>query len=267
MAKLCPAEIGLAPLTVGRPEAPEMVAIAQTGGFSRLGLALCAPDGRLDATCTDRQRLHRTLRTLSRTGLEVIDVGVVVLSRRLAPDTVRRVMEVGRALGARRVVVVNAEPDADRASAMLSTVADRAAELDMLVGLEFMPYSATPDAAAAASLIRSVAHPHVGIVLDVLHLFRSGGGPGDVATLSVPLVLVQLCDAPRTPPPLGRLREESLTDRRHLGYGDLPLRAVLAGVPSGVPMTVEAPVTRDAGLPPAERARRAATALYRYAAG
>jgi sugar phosphate isomerase/epimerase len=266
MAKLCAAEVALAPLTVGRPEASEMVAAAEAGGFRRLGMSLWAPDGRLDATCTDRRRLRSVGRALAHTGLEVTDVSVVVLNGRLGLDKVRRVMEVGRELGARRVVVMNRDRDVARAAEGLASLADLGGELDMLVGLEFMPYSATPDLAAAVALVRSVASPRVGLVLDVLHLFRSGAGAREASNVPVPLVLVQLCDAAGSPPPRARLREESLTNRRYPGHGDLPLRTVVAGLPAGVPMTLEAPVARDARLPPAERSRRAAAALRWFAA-
>lgn len=267
MALLRAAEVGLAPLTVGRPEPLEMVTAAEAGGFVGTGMALWTPDGLLSATCTDRRRLRTTSRVLSRTGIEVTDVSLVVLTSGLDLDDLRRMMETGAELGAGRLVVMNREPDLARAAACLASVADMAGELDMLVGLEFMPYSATPSVAAAVALVRAVASPSVGIVLDVLHLVRSGGGPTDVSGSALPLVLVQLCDAAGTPPPQDRLRAESLTDRRYPGHGDLPLRAVVAGVPSGVPMTLEAPVLRDADLPPAVRARRAAAALRRFAAG
>jgi len=266
MAKLRTAEVALAPLTVGRPEAPEMVAAAEAGGFLRLGMSLWAPDGRLEATCTDRRRLRSVARTLSRTGLEVTDVSVVVLTGRLDLGEARRVMEVGRELGARRVVVMNRDRHQARAAEALASVADLGGGLDMLVGLEFMPYSATPDLAAAVALVRAVASPRVGLVLDVLHLFRSGAGPTEASNVPVPLVLVQLCDAAGSPPPPGRLRAESLADRRYPGHGDLPLRAVVECLPAGVPMTLEAPVARDARLPAAERSRRAAEALRWFAA-
>jgi sugar phosphate isomerase/epimerase len=267
MALLDAAEVALAPLTVGRPEPPEMVAAAEAGGFHRIGMSLWAPDGDLGAVCTDPGLLRTTLRALARSGVEVTDVSVVVLTSNLDLGDARRMMEVGRQLGADRVVVMNRIPDTGRAAEALASIADLAGELGMFVGLEFMPYSATPDVAAAAALVRTVDRPGVGIVLDVLHLFRSGGGPKDVSEAAVPLVLVQLCDAPDTPPGRARLRAESLTDRRYPGHGDLPLGAVLASVPSGVPVTLEAPVARDAELPAPERARRAGAALREFADG
>jgi len=260
------AEVGLAPLTVGRPEPPEMLAAAEAGGFLRLGMSLRAPHGALGTACTDRRLLRSTVRMLAWSGIEVTDVSVVVLTRRLHLDTVRRMLETARELGAGRVVVMNREFDAARAAARLASVADLAGELDMLVGLEFMPYSATPNLSAAAALARAASSPRVGIVLDVLHLFRSGGGPADVSKTEVPLVLVQLCDAAREPPPQERLRTESLTDRQYPGHGDLPVREVLMSIPSGVPLTLEVPRARDADLPPAIRARRASAAVREFLA-
>jgi len=259
-------DVALAPLTVGRPQPPEMVAAAEAGGFRRLGISLWAPDEGLGGCCTDAGLLRRTVRALAQSGAEVNDVSVVVLTSNLDLDDVRRMLEVACDLDAGRVVVMNREPDGGRAAALLAAVGDLAGDMGMLVGLEFMPYSATPDLAAAAGLVRAVASPRVGVVLDVLHLFRSGGEPKDVSQKAAPLVLVQLCDAAGTRSASFDLRRESLTDRRYPGQGDLPLRDVLSAVPSGVSMTLEAPVAEHAGLTPAERARRAGSALRAFAA-
>lgn len=259
-------DVAVAPLTVGRPEPPEMVAAAEAGGFRRLGISLWAPDEGLGGCCTDAGLLRRTVRALAHSGAEVTDVSVVVLTSRLDLGDVRRMLEVACGLGAGRVGVMNREPDAGRAAALLAAVGDLAGDLGMLVGLEFMPYSATPDLEAAAGLVRAVANPRVGVVLDLLHLFRSGGGPKDVSQNAVPLVLVQLCDAVGTRSASFGLRQEALADRRYPGEGDLPVRDVLSAVSSGVPMTLEAPVAQHAGLTPAERARRAGSALRAFVA-
>jgi sugar phosphate isomerase/epimerase len=114
--------------------------------------------------------------------------------------------------------------------------------------------------------VAAVDVPFAGLVVDVLHLYRSGGSAAELAAVDPATVsLVQLCDAPRQAPPAARLREEALTDRRYPGEGELPLADVLAAVPPGAQLSIEAPVARDAGRSPAERAAAAATALGRLA--
>lgn len=104
--------------------------------------------------------------------------------------------------------------------------------------------------------------------MDALHLHRSGGTPADLATRrDVPILLAQLCDARSQSPPRHRLREESLGDRLYPGQGALPLADLLAALPAGVPITVEAPVAADIDLSALERAERAAAALAALLAG
>jgi hypothetical protein len=47
----------------------------------------------------------------------------------------------------------------------------------------------------------------------------------------------------------------------------LPLAALLAALPADTPISVEVPARADAGLPFAERARRAGEAARRFLAG
>jgi sugar phosphate isomerase/epimerase len=95
-------------------------------------------------------------------------------------------------------------------------------------------------------------------VIDVLHLMRSGDGlAGLLAVADDPrLAYLQLSDvagpAPASPE---LLRAEARTARFVPGEGKAPLREILAALPPGMPISVEAPAARLAGLSPAERAR------------
>jgi sugar phosphate isomerase/epimerase len=117
-----------------------------------------------------------------------------------------------------------------------------------------------------------------GILLDSLHFQRYGGQFEQLWSLDRDLLtFVQLCDAPLAPPsevpqpaslPPGQstdgtdLQLESRAMRLLPGDGELPLRAFLAALPAGIPISVEAPVLSLQGtLTPVEFARRAREAV------
>ncbi len=259
---------GLAPLTVGRPSLEVLVDAADAAGFARVGLTLWVPGGRPAPVCTDPGVRRAAVRTVLRSGVSPLDVGVVTLEPDLDLDSLRRVIDAAGVMGADRLVAMNLDPSPARAATTLAAVCAEAAPAGVSVGVEFMPYTATKTFAEACELVRTAGDPSAGVVVDALHLHRSGGTPADVAAgRTVPVLLVQLCDAHRESPLPDRLREESLGDRLYPGQGDLPLEELLAALPAGVPITVEAPVAADAGRSPRERARRAATALAGLLAG
>jgi hypothetical protein len=108
------------------------------------------------------------------------------------------------------------------------------------------------------------------VLVDALHLRRSGGSPADLA--DVPAALLpygQLCDGPLDPvwPPDDHARVESRTGRLLPGDGEFPLTELVGMLPPGGALSVEAPVATLAALPPVERARRARSAADRLLAG
>jgi sugar phosphate isomerase/epimerase len=215
-----------------------------------------------------RGRARRDLvAQLGATGVSVLDVGVIILGPSLVVDRVRDVLETGAALGADRVIVMNQEPDPGRAAEQFAVVCDLAGERGMRAAVEFMPYTATRSLHEGLALVRAAAAADAGVVVDVLHLHRSGGSVSELADVDPRLIhLVQLCDGRRQPPPADRLRAEALGDRLYPGDGDLPLIGVLSTLPAGIPLTVEAPVARDLDTPPADRAVAAAEAVRRMLA-
>jgi sugar phosphate isomerase/epimerase len=260
--------VGLAPLTVGRPDPSTMVAAAAAGGFAAVGMSLWVPGRPCRRVCGDARLLRTTRQRVDDAGVDVVDTGVVVLDRALDTDAVKRVLETACRLGSDRVIAMNQDDDAARAATALRAVSDIAASFGMVVGVEFMPYTSTRTLQDACLLIAQVGADNVGVVLDVLHLFRSGGRVEDLQTLGpVPLHLVQLCDARLTAPAAQDLRAEALRGRLAPGRGDLPLRELLAAVPAGVPVTLEAPTQADVGRSATERAVRAGDALRSFLGG
>jgi sugar phosphate isomerase/epimerase len=106
--------------------------------------------------------------------------------------------------GASDLVAVVLEPELDSmevAVVNLAAVADRAAEVDVTVSVEFLPWSGISDLTTCWDILRRTERPNVGVVLDPWHWHRQPGGPHGVhaGTLaSMPgwaIRVLQVCDA------------------------------------------------------------------------
>ena len=147
---------------------------------------------------------------------------------------------------------------------------ERAAPAGVVVVLEFLPIFTIGTLADAVGVVEEVGHPNGAVLVDTLHLARSGGSPDDLRGLPPRLLpYLQVADAPpasRRAATRDTLRDEALHGRLLPGDGALPLDAALAAVPD-VPLSLE---LRSAALmapipDPTERARAvlAATATAR----
>src|SRR5215467_15729285 len=131
------------------------------------------------------------------------------------------------------------------------------------VMLEFIPYSHIRSLAQAVALLAEVGPANAGVLVDALHLSRSGGSPADLAQYDPALFsYMHLCDAPVIPPGPKGVRPEAREGRLYPGEGGLWLAGFIRAFPRDTPIAVEAPSAR-AGLPPAERSSLAASGTRR----
>ncbi len=206
--------------------------------------------------------------------MTVLEVGVFRIAAEIDWDAVSAVLAYSGGIGARFIVCPVEDPDGERAAATLAALGRRSRQEDLRALVEFNPYSACPTLADAVALveraraIEPLSDP--GLVIDALHLSRSGGNPSDLATVDPHLLaLLHLCDA--APPPRGArsleaLREESRMARRLPGEGSLWLAPLIAALPAEIAISIEAPNARDAHLPASARAARALTATTDFLA-
>ena len=131
------------------------------------------------------------------------------------------------------------KPPAPAVVEAFGALCDRAG--DLVVGLEFMPYSGVPDLPTAWRVVRDAGRANAGLLVDAWHWARSGATAEQLAAVPPERVLgVQLCDVGERP--ITPLRHESLHHRLlpGEGYGDVVgmLRALRAhGV--AAPFSVE----------------------------
>jgi sugar phosphate isomerase/epimerase len=254
--------LSLAHLTVLTASPVELIELAATTGFDAVGLRLWPPlPGVTVAPVVEDEALQRAIRRKLRdTGIELFDIEAFWLRADSDPAAFRRAFEVGASLGARHLLLVGHDPDRARLVDSFARACEDAAACGLLPMLEFIPYSAIRTLQEAHALILASGAGTAGLLVDALHLARSGGSPADLAAYPADLFrYLHLCDAPATPP-VGteQLRAEARGARLLPGEGELWLADLVKSVPAGTPVALEAPMPPDAGLPTIERLRHAA---------
>ncbi|MBL8671841.1 MAG: sugar phosphate isomerase/epimerase [Alphaproteobacteria bacterium] len=261
--------LSLAYLTVDGADPVGHVEAAAAAGFELAGLRITGPSQLRQRVPVigNAALLRATKDALKRTGVRVLDAEVLTLAPEIEATAYAPFLETAAELGARLVQVVGEDPDPRRAADRLAALCDAAAAFRLRIAVEFMRFRATSSMADAQALLRRAGRANAGILVDALHLARSGGTPADVAALRPETVaLMQLCDAPAASPPPGDLVTEAREGRLHPGDGDLPLDALLDALPPETPISVEVP-DRSATGSAAERAKRAGDAARRFLDG
>jgi sugar phosphate isomerase/epimerase len=197
-------------------------------------------------------------------GVRISSVSGYYLSPQVQPSHLRANVDAARAVGA-PMILQGCFDDHARMAALLRDYAGAAAGANIRIALEFMPMSGLKNLHQTLALIDACGAPNVGILVDTLHLARSGATAADLAALDASRIyLTQLCDAPARLPADSSLFDEAMSGRMYLGDGQLDLAAVVRAQAPDAELELETPVVPDARLPSAERARKAADAAQRF---
>jgi sugar phosphate isomerase/epimerase len=163
-------------------------------------------------------------------------------------------------LGAECANIVLIDPDLDQSASLLAAFAEAAAERGLRASVEFLPGIPLGTLDAALAMVRSIGSPALGVVLDAMHLFRSGGCVADVAALErQDIAYVQLCDVPLQSTGALSYADEARYERKVPGEGELPLLDFLRACPEDKIVSIEVPQRSlaEAGIGPEERLRPA----------
>ena len=253
-----PTRLSLAHLTVLDATPLELIDASAAGGFDFVGLRMVPPTpaDTIVPVVGDEPLIRRIEHRLDETGIRILDVETFWLSPESRIDALLPVLETAARLSARYLLVCGNDPDQSRLTANFAALCEAARPLGLKAMLEFIPFCQTRTLDAALGVIHAAAQPNAGVLVDALHVMRSGGSPQDLRRIDPALLgYWQICDAALGPPADGDLRTEARTRRLYPGAGELPLAAMLDVMPSGIPMAVEAPCARYAGLSVVERGR------------
>jgi sugar phosphate isomerase/epimerase len=148
----------------------------------------------------DTPRLRETAAQFADTGVRLLDIEALRLLPDNRHDDARRILDAGARLGARNVLVIANDPDEGRLVERLAAVCAAAVDRGLRACLEFMIFSAVRTLADARGVLDRAGHRGGAVLVDALHLCRSGGTPADLAAVPARLLpYAQLCDAPAEP--------------------------------------------------------------------
>lgn len=150
-------------------------------------------------------------------------------------------------------VAMGAEPES--ALEQMTILADLAAERGMMFLFEFAPPHTFNTLASAHDAVRRIERDNARLLIDSMHLFRTGGSVADIRALPAGAIgYIQLSDAAFTGDG-GDYYLEASFERKIPGEGELPLVELLRALPSDLRVGLEVPMQAalqasiDAGEP------------------
>lgn len=197
-------------------------------------------------------------------GIFVHDVEQIRLLPESKPSDYEYVFEGAATMGARFALVMANDPDEARFIARLNELDRIGRPYDVHPVIELMPFTALKTLGQAIGVLERADLRRPALLIDTLHLARSGASPADLEAVDPALLpFVHLADGPLPGPDSDQGRREEATFARLLpGQGDLPLKAYLDRLPADVPLALEVPgASRGTTL---ERAAAAAEATRSF---
>jgi sugar phosphate isomerase/epimerase len=246
-------------LTVINASPRELIEAAAAGGFAHVGLRIVQPLAAQPVVdVIGDAAVRRDLKAaMAATGVSIRLVESIWLGPDADPAALEPALATGAELGARFVLVAGNDPDRARLTDNLGHLADLAQRHALEIAFEFMPFTQVRSCEDAIQIKDDIGRNNLRLLVDALHVSRSGQDFHKLAPLDASLVsYVHLCDArgaaPSSP---DDLRAEARQNRYDLGEGDLPLDKFLDAMPADACLGIEVPCSRYTGLPPVERGR------------
>jgi sugar phosphate isomerase/epimerase len=166
-------------------------------------------------------------------------------------------LDVMAELGIPRINTVSLDPDRGRTFDQFAMLAELAAQRSIATMIEPVPGLTVRDLPTALAAREHVGRPDCRLLIDTMHLVRSGSSAADLAAISPDHIgYAQLCDTtlrPRT----DNYAEEAVYERMVPGEGELPLRDILCALPPDIVIELEIPrrSLAVAGVDPIDRLR------------
>ena len=236
---------------------PERVAAAASAGFAGIGLYVGEYLRLLGEGWTD----ERLGEVLEEHGMRIVELEVLNLETRRGEQDLFHLAATFHPRHMQVVPGLGREADLDALTATFVEVCDRAAEFDLLIAFEYLPFTGVPDAVSAMRIVDAASRANGGLCADSWHHFRGTQAPFP----STAVRSIQIDDGPFVPDDPDSLHA-CLHSRRPPGEGEFPLAGWLAMLPHDVPMSVEVISDELDRLPPAEVALRLASATRRVLA-
>ncbi|UUZ76944.1 sugar phosphate isomerase/epimerase [Polaromonas sp. P1(28)-13] len=189
-------------------------------------------------------------------GIAISNISAYHLYPEMDLDSLRPVIEAGAALGCKTIVATCQDPDLQHMACTLGLYGELAGQAGLRLAIENVAYSETNTIAKALRVADAVNRDNVGLLVDPLHLARSGERPSALAGINPRrFIFIQLCDAAAEKPAHLDLPAEARTSRLFPGEGGLPLADFIRMFPPGIEIEVETPTIETAALSGEARAQ------------
>jgi sugar phosphate isomerase/epimerase len=241
----------------------ETIRAAVAGGFDAVGLWV-EPENWTTATIRDAKS------ALADSGLELLDVEVIWIKPDSDMSLHKRSLDIGAELGATNILCVSSNPDMGATAARLAALCAHAEPCGMRVSLEFGIFTEVKTLSAAMAVLDAVAHPLRALLIDPIHVDRSGSTVEQIAAVPRSLLpYAQFCDASAIRPDpndFDAVIIDAIDLRLQCGEGVLPLRAMLDALPTDIPLSIElrSKALRESYPDPNDRAKAVADATRRW---
>ena len=211
---------------------PDMVTVAHDAGWPAVGIWF---DGKTWTDSTSREVRQR----LDNTGVIALDIEPIIPSED-GNDFAEQLIEAAAVIGARHILFTSRLKDQVRTTDRYQQVCEMARPHGIKVVCEFLPIFPLNTLSMAAEIVATANVTNGGVLIDNLHLSRSGSSIEEVQAMPTELFpYLQICDAPaERPADFGALLDEALNGRLCPGEGSLPIAELLRAVPA-VPLSFE----------------------------
>jgi len=254
--------LGLAHFTAIDVPPLGLVSLAARTGYAGVGLRLYpafpgAPFYEIPPGSAASREMQERLRG---EGIRIYDIEFVTLSENFAPASLTPILEAASALGAQRLSVCGDDPEHTRMVETFAALCDLAATFGMGVDLECMAWRQVSSFREAVRVVAKAGRANGGVLVDALHLSRTGSTPESVRQTPTNLIRsAQLCDAVAERPSTNEgVIQEARSGRLLPGRGTLPLCDLLDVLPSETVLSVEVPM--NGSTPAAQHVRDVFTA-------
>ncbi|MFT3720461.1 sugar phosphate isomerase/epimerase family protein [Pseudorhodoferax sp.] len=234
----------LAYLTSHRCTPAEAVRVAAANGYAFVGMRLWpnAPGAQQQYLLGQPQALRETQAALQDTGVGVFDLEIIRIDADFDPHRWDALYDAGAALRAKAVLVAGDDAVEERLTQNYARLCEVLQRYGMTADLEFMPWTAVPDARAALRIVRGAGTPpNAGILVDALHFGRSATTLEDIRAIPRSLLhYAQICDAEAgTGFTTEQMIHTARAERALPGQGSIDLPGLFAALPADLPISVE----------------------------
>lgn len=158
-------------------------------------------------------------------------------------------------LGVPRINAVSLDPDLGRTFDQFAALAEVAGQRNIETDVEPVPGLTVGDLATAVAAVKYVGRHDFRLLIDTMHLVRSGSTAADLAALDPNSIGYAQLNDTTLRPRIDNYMEEAMYERMVPGEGELPLREILSVLPPDIVIELEVPrrSLALAGVGPSDR--------------